>query len=489
MFLFKKNHFEKILLLSLFSIIVFSRFYNLGFQSLWNDELDSWVNATFYDSFIEVIKGTMFHEPHPPLYWVFLHFWTCLFGDSEVILRIPSAFFGCFSIFIIYYLAKKYFDEKTALIAICFISINSGLLLYHQIARGNSIAIALSLVSFSLFLDIFINYDTKKKSQKKKEILYCIFSLTAMYLHYSALFAIVSHGLFASYLVIKNKKILNKYLYIYSFLSISFIPQVFIAIKQSKVLAHIYQNINFYSIYDILYYISDRAYFYKSFMFIIVFCFFYSLYYLATKKEAYEKKAFIFCSLFPMFFIFLWSFIGNSIFSPRNALCGIVLFYVIISFVLSNILNKLWGNFYIFFSIFLIFIGYQSLVYKKHYYKEQNLPPWREYIKFISNNFNNKDYTIISYSYGWGYYRYYANKFEAPYVDYSLWLDDKVLPTLKEALKQNKNKKILFLSLEKGLTDNLKKHIRQKYELNLLKTYPHIYDYVNPMKIYLITNK
>ena len=71
------------------------RFYGLGYQGLWNDELASWAMSN-KDSLGEVLSSA-YQDNHPPGYHFFLYFVIRLFGDSEISLRFPLFLFFCCS--------------------------------------------------------------------------------------------------------------------------------------------------------------------------------------------------------------------------------------------------------------------------------------------------------------------------------------------------------------------------------------------------------
>ncbi|MBN8636002.1 MAG: hypothetical protein J0M07_11815, partial [Anaerolineae bacterium] len=56
------------------------RFYNLGAQSFWNDEGNSYVQAT--RSFAEIAANAA-RDIHPPGYYWLLAIWRVLVGESE----------------------------------------------------------------------------------------------------------------------------------------------------------------------------------------------------------------------------------------------------------------------------------------------------------------------------------------------------------------------------------------------------------------------
>jgi len=74
-------------------LVAFSlRIAHLGYQCLRGDEAFSvMVSRWNLGNLFNLLATT---EPHPPLYYTFLHYWMSIAGDSEFSLRFPSVFFG-----------------------------------------------------------------------------------------------------------------------------------------------------------------------------------------------------------------------------------------------------------------------------------------------------------------------------------------------------------------------------------------------------------
>jgi hypothetical protein len=75
---------ERWALLTLLAIMLLGaalRFYGLGFQSLWSDELASW-DFSNRETISQVIGGVR-SDDHPPLYFLILRFAQVILGDSE----------------------------------------------------------------------------------------------------------------------------------------------------------------------------------------------------------------------------------------------------------------------------------------------------------------------------------------------------------------------------------------------------------------------
>ena len=66
----------------------FLRLYQLGAESLWYDEVVS-VEFAGMGSPSEIVEATKKDNNFPP-YYLLLHYWIALFGDSEFSVRFPS---------------------------------------------------------------------------------------------------------------------------------------------------------------------------------------------------------------------------------------------------------------------------------------------------------------------------------------------------------------------------------------------------------------
>jgi len=101
-----------IILLAILLMGLFLRIYDLSNESLWLDEGFSirFANLSLYQIFF-------LPETNPPLYYIILHWWINLFGDSEFSVRFPSVIFGFLSIFMVYksspYYPLRIFFYKT----------------------------------------------------------------------------------------------------------------------------------------------------------------------------------------------------------------------------------------------------------------------------------------------------------------------------------------------------------------------------------------
>jgi 4-amino-4-deoxy-L-arabinose transferase-like glycosyltransferase len=121
------------------------RLYRLGAQSLWYDETVSAYLAR--QDLPDLIRHTA-HDIHPPAYYIFLHYWTWLVGDSEFALAFFSLIFGVLLIALTYCLARKLLGQQTALYAAFLVAISPFHLWYSQEVRMYTLAAVVGMLTW-----------------------------------------------------------------------------------------------------------------------------------------------------------------------------------------------------------------------------------------------------------------------------------------------------------------------------------------------------
>jgi uncharacterized membrane protein len=72
---------------------------------------------------------------HPPLYYVILHYWINLFGDTEFSTRFLSVIFGLFSIFMIYKVGTLLFNKNVGMLSSLLLALSVFHIQYSQEVR------------------------------------------------------------------------------------------------------------------------------------------------------------------------------------------------------------------------------------------------------------------------------------------------------------------------------------------------------------------
>src|SRR5829696_2625739 len=107
-------------LLAIFVVGLVLRLYALGSESLWYDEL--WAVRIARMEPLELIRARL-GDNNPPLYYLALHYWILLAGDSEFAIRLPSAIAGALAVPLIYAIGTLLFSRAAGLMAALILSL------------------------------------------------------------------------------------------------------------------------------------------------------------------------------------------------------------------------------------------------------------------------------------------------------------------------------------------------------------------------------
>ncbi|MCA8956617.1 MAG: glycosyltransferase family 39 protein [Planctomycetes bacterium] len=116
-----------------------------GYQeSVWIDEL--YTSDEFCGDPVILLK-TLYSDIHPPLYFVFIHFWNAVFGDSEPWLRLPPLLCGLLSIVLVRSLGDTLAGGGAGTMAAFLMAVSPVHIWYSQEARPYSANVCLLLVT------------------------------------------------------------------------------------------------------------------------------------------------------------------------------------------------------------------------------------------------------------------------------------------------------------------------------------------------------
>ncbi|MGM0649049.1 MAG: glycosyltransferase family 39 protein [Bacteroidota bacterium] len=196
---------ETILLLILM-VATALRFYNFGEIPFTHDEFSALFRTNF-DGFSEMIQKGVKPDGHPAGIQVFLYFWVKLFGKTEWVVKLPFAICGILSVYLVYAIAKQWFNETVGLISSAFIASIQYTVMYSQIARPY-----ISGLFFSLLMVYYLTklIKTPEKHFYKNGIFFILSASLCTYNHYfSLLFAAIA-GISGLFFI--KKKYVSRYI-------------------------------------------------------------------------------------------------------------------------------------------------------------------------------------------------------------------------------------------------------------------------------------
>lgn len=145
---------ERTILFLIFVLGAFLRFSLLGQESLWYDEAlsISVAGAARVADLLEILKS----DVHPPLYFVLLHGWMKIFGDSEAATRAMSALFGVCTPVLVFVLGRALSLPSTACLLGSFLyALNTQAIWYSQEVRMYSLISFLGTLHLALTALLF----------------------------------------------------------------------------------------------------------------------------------------------------------------------------------------------------------------------------------------------------------------------------------------------------------------------------------------------
>ena len=174
------------------------RIYDLAGESVWFDEAVS-IYVSKLD-FIEQIKWVagQSKEGNPPFYYMVLHLWVPLFGDSEVLSRLPSVIFGVLSIIFTYSIGRLLFGKRAGLLAALIMAVSFFQIRFSQEARGYTLMVFLALVSGYSLLRMISGW------KRRWAAAYILSSALLCYTHYFGLFTILAQNIFCFTLFLRR---------------------------------------------------------------------------------------------------------------------------------------------------------------------------------------------------------------------------------------------------------------------------------------------
>lgn len=216
---------KKVILLLAFILIIGSilRFYGLGSKSLWWDELLTWFTNNV-ESLRGLIDNVRRYEGNAPLYHLIIYPIMKYIGDSESILRFPSAISGILSIIVIFLLGVRLYSYREGLIASALMAILITPIDYSQQARYYSMLLLFTSLATYFWVYMLQCLDKKDKLPSYITSGYIIIAIATSYLHYFGVYLIILHGLGALSFFIRRRQALFHIFVIYLIIFFAYLP-------------------------------------------------------------------------------------------------------------------------------------------------------------------------------------------------------------------------------------------------------------------------
>ena len=223
------DHYDALLLIIVALWFVVG-FYNLDVKSFSQDEIYSLYLSKM--PIADMLRATA-SDVHPPLYYVLLHGWVNLSGDSDFALRSLSVVFGAGAIVMTYFLGCALFDKGVGAISAFFFSVSAFELQMSQNARMYSLMALLVCTSMYFFIRWFRQRDLTTS------IGYVLATTLLLYTHVYALFFVLAQNVFfVTIVLIESREIRRRFVSWFAMqglVLLLFMPWVFTLIHQTLI--------------------------------------------------------------------------------------------------------------------------------------------------------------------------------------------------------------------------------------------------------------
>jgi uncharacterized membrane protein len=140
------------------------------------------------DNFVKNFQIEIYHEGHPPLYFVILKPWSMIFGNSALSLRSFSLMCGILCMLLLFILARSKIQNSRAAWGMLLIALSSPFLFYFfNEARMYALAFLFATLVFKFYIQL-----SSSDKPKTNFIGFAICATLLLYTHYYGLFFLLS---------------------------------------------------------------------------------------------------------------------------------------------------------------------------------------------------------------------------------------------------------------------------------------------------------
>lgn len=198
-------------------------------QSVWFDEAYS---ITLAKRPIGELVHLTAIDVHPPVYYLFLHFWGGLFGFGELSLRLSSVIPMFFAIILMAILLKRLFNKPFAGFATLLLCLSPMLIRYGFEIRMYAMATMLAVLATIVL--VLIEAEKNAKRRHLLQFAYAALVALGMLTLYYTIVIWLTHFAYLIWQTVKNKKpiLRQEFWLMYILAVLLFTPWLFVAIKQ-----------------------------------------------------------------------------------------------------------------------------------------------------------------------------------------------------------------------------------------------------------------
>lgn len=436
----------------------FLRFYGIGFEDLWLDEVSTvWFGSKGYG--VSTAVKRIITDLQGPLYFIIIHFWLYVIDVSEATMRIPSAIFGTISIFAIYKLGKYLCNKQVGIYSALILSVSRINFYYSQEARTYTLSTLLTIISFYYFIKFL------SESNKFNLGLYIIFTTLLIYTNYFFLIIILPQSFYYLWHYNKNLSVsrILRWIGIQSIILICLIPAIYILFNYQLLTQNISRGpfVNYMTLIKILKLLSGPSFVFL--LFLITSLFAFAANPMITKwcrslpklpnnvflLKFDNKKILLISWLFiPILTLILVGLFYKTIFFPRYFIVCSPALFVLVAIGIDNLRR------YSIKIVLLSLITFLSLLSIFSSYKTDEKPRWKDALIEIEENYRENDLVIIYPAYLSKPFNYYSK--HKYYSDESIYnYENRKINVLKIKVATNKYSDEVISKIKSSKNNNI----------------------------------
>lgn len=384
------------------------RLHHLGTKSYWLDEELSIQAARMSVSQIVTNED----EPHPPLYYLLLHYWIKWWGEGETATRMLSAIFGVLSIGMLYLVGEALFNTKTGLLCAFIVSLSTFHIMHSQEVRMYSLLALTSLLSMYFYVRLLKTPTIFLSSG------YLISTVFLLYTHVHGLF-VIAVQLIAVYFWRERKLSILRLFLLQSIIILFYLPWA----------QMIFQEFLNDSLHTIGWLTKPTLFSLLETFFVFVFynpvtlCLYgYFVVRLYQKKDIPTERIYLLIWLvMPIALPLMISYLVTPLYFPRYTISASLALYILVAHAVESFYEQ--RRFAVVVSVITVLFLSSSVAY--FYFIPEN-EPWKEAVHTIEANANSQDSVVVLQEFAvHNYHRYSVRD------DLQLYLGRKTIPSTK----------------------------------------------------------
>jgi hypothetical protein len=200
------------------------RVWNINKESFWADE--GWTMLLSKGPTLSDVVQTLANDQHPPLYFILMHYWIDLTGNSEFATRFLSLMWSVIGVALIYRLGADCFSPSVGALAALMLALADNDTFLAQDARHYTQMAALATCS-TLFYLRYYRYPSRING-----IGWLLSSAALMYSHYLGVFILLAQLIHLLIFAPKQKR-LRDMLFRWVAIWLAWLPWAFVFLNQS----------------------------------------------------------------------------------------------------------------------------------------------------------------------------------------------------------------------------------------------------------------